>query len=111
MGEIKKYWNIEQVNSTPERWKFLTIFLKSVFNVLNKGIIPSENFDSSEISITFSSAGSDVTVAHSLGRIPSGYWVINRTAGFVIYDGSIDWTDEDITLRATALGTATILVF
>lgn len=111
MGLVSKYWNLEQVGPMPQRWKFLTIFLRNVFDILNKGIIPADNFDAAEISIVFGSSGSDVTIAHSLGRIPSGYWVIKRTAGFVVYDGSKEWTESEITLRATALGSATILVF
>jgi hypothetical protein len=91
------------------RW--LTIFLSQVKNVLNNGITPQDNWDGQIVSVTFSSADTDTLVSTRLRRIPTGYIVLSRDAALTVYDGDLSSSVGNIYLRASATGTARILVF
>jgi hypothetical protein len=54
----------------------------------------------------------DVEVPHDLDRVPMGYHVVGLSGNAVVYNGSVGWTAQALTLKASAAGTtATILVF
>ena len=61
--------------------------------------------------VEFTDADTDTEVPHSLDRVPLGYHVVGLSGNFVVYNGSIGWTAEALTLQASFPGTATILVF
>lgn len=91
------------------RW--LTIFLSQVKNILNNGILPQDNWDGQIVEITFSSANTDTLASTRLRRIPTGYIVLSRSVDLTVYDGAQASSVGNIFLRASAAGTARILIF
>src|SRR5208282_1661434 len=52
----------------------------------------------------------DFTVTHNLGRIPVGYWIMEKDRAVDVYTGSVVATTSQITLRAT-VASAVIRLF
>lgn len=95
----------------PELKKFLSIFGDNVVETINGNLDFSTNFNGKLMSVTFSSANSDVAVSHGLGRVPSGYLVYSRSASMVVYNGSSPSTSSVIYLKASATGTVGLFIF
>lgn len=91
--------------------RFLTLFGEQVARALNNGLDFETNFNSKSVSITFSSANTDASVAHGLGRVPVGYIIIGLSAALTVYDGVGANTTTNLFLRASATGTARLLVY
>ena len=91
------------------RW--VSVSLEEIIRAINGRIALTENVDAQNISITFSSANADVSFGHSLDRVPSGYVVISQTAALSVYLGSRAGTRDNFTLRSSAVGSVTILLF
>lgn len=43
----------------------------------------------------------DFSVTHTLGRIPTGFFIVRQGAAVQIYDGSVPWTKTTVSLKAT----------
>lgn len=91
--------------------KHLAIFAEQLLQALNGNLDFATNFNCKLLSITFSAAGTDTALPHGLGRVHTGYIVYSRSAGIVIYDGAQASTSTTLYLRATATGTASLIVF
>jgi hypothetical protein len=61
--------------------------------------------------VEFETADTDVTVDHDLTRVPMGYFVVGLSGNMTVYNGSVGWTAEQLSLRASAAGTASLLIF
>jgi hypothetical protein len=111
------YWNIENIkeNEDPEplkdRWKYLSIQLKSYYDLLNRGLRFSDNFNSKVLSAEFTLADTDTVFTHGLGFTPTGYITIGLSVAMIVYNGDGTWNNTDIVLKSDVVGTATILVF
>jgi len=78
----------------------------------SEGLIAGTRFRASiPTMVEFTAANADKFVSHTLGRVPEGFLVVGRDGGFIVYDGSEDWTESVIVLRATDVGIARVLVF
>lgn len=81
--------------------------------LLNKGLGFVDNFNC--VSVTVADTGganTEFTVAHSLKRIPTGYLVIRRDKGGVIYDSGTTFTVANIYLKCSVANAAiTVLIF
>jgi hypothetical protein len=90
----------------------LKVFWQNFLKVINYHVsfgTPSapENIDGSPLTATFTvSANTNQTFAHQLGRVPNGYIPTGKSAAGDVYDGTIAWTDEEITLKCTTTGAA-----
>lgn len=90
----------------------LKVFWQNFLKVINYHVsfgTPSapENIDGSPLTATFTvSANSDQTFPHQLGRVPNGYIPMAKSIAGDIYDGSVAWTKDTITLRCTSTGGA-----
>lgn len=102
--------NIAQVKPE-EVQRFVDIALSQIAQILNGRLTPADNFDCNILTITFSSANTDVSASHTLGREPVGYYCIGSTTATTLYDGSSANTAGLIYLRATVATTARVLVF
>lgn len=100
-----------QACPTADLPRFLTLFGEQVARILNNGLDFETNFNSKLVSLTFSSANVDTSVAHGLGRVPSGYIIIGLSADLTVYDGIGTNTTTNLFLRASATGTARLLVY
>lgn len=68
--------------------------------ILNRGVNFTENFDSR--SLSFSSSGTpnaENTVAHTLGRIPTGFIVTSIDKSANVYLGGTAWTSTNVYLK------------
>lgn len=81
--------------------------------VLNGGLGFSENFDA--VIVSFTSSGTpnaENTVAHSLGKAPTGFIVLNKNKAAHVFDGGTTWTADNIYLKVDVATTVVkILVF
>lgn len=111
MSKITQDNNIDLVSGDTERWRYAAIFLDQVKTILNKGITFGDNFSAKFVSVNFTAAATDYAVVHSLGRVPTGYIICSTSASMNVYTGSSAWTTSTIYLRASATGTALVLVF
>lgn len=106
----RNWWNVENVED-PKRWASLTIFLKDVYNILLKGITPTDNFRGTLVEVEFAAANTDTQIRHGLSFLPQNYFVVGTSAAMSIYDGSEDTTGVYIYLRSSAIGTARVFLF
>lgn len=95
----------------PDVKRFITLFAEQVLDIVNGKLDFGTNFNCKVVSVTFSSSATDTSVAHSLGHVPVGYFEIRKNASMIVYDGSVAWTASSISLRASATGTVSLVVF
>lgn len=91
--------------------KYLAKYAEEISRILTNGVDFQTNFNGKLLSITFSAANSDTALTHNLGRVPTGYLVYSKSAALIVYDGSLGSSESVIYLRASAPGTAGVIVF
>lgn len=106
----RNWWNVENVDEA-KRWSSATLFLKDVYNILLKGITPTDNFRGALFTVEFTAADTDVQIRHGLQFVPQNYFVVGCSAAMNIYDGSESATNTYFYLRSSAIGTARIFLF
>ena len=111
MSKITRETNIDLVEDNDKRWGFVSQFLDNIKELLNSGLKFSDNFDARIVSATFAAANTDLSVGHSLGRAPSGYVVLSLSASMIVYTGASAWTSSTVSLKSSAAGTASLLLF
>lgn len=94
-----------------EAFKYTTLALEQIGQLLNNGLSLSDNFDAKILTITFTAANTDLATVHGLGRVPTSYIQIGQTAAMSIYDGASANTSSLIYLRSDAAGTVRLVVF
>lgn len=107
------------VGETPPKDKYakdLETTLDKIFGkikqILNGGILFSDNFDAQLKTVTTAGADTEVSVAHTLKRTPTGYLVYSRDKAAVIYDSTTAWTANNIYIKANvATVTAKLIIF
>lgn len=75
--------------------------------ILDKGVSIDDNLD--WVSISFTSSGTpdaENNVAHTLGKIPTGFFVYDIDKGAVVYRGTTSWTASNIYLKVNTATTA-----
>jgi len=110
MGLIRKSEDLGNV-SDENKFRFIEIFLKDVKNVVNGGLDFASNLVFPFVSVNFTAANANLAVAHSLNRLPRGYFVISRSAAGIVYDGTLESSSTTIYLRSSAVMTAKIVFF
>lgn len=110
MSQITASTKLEAVKPE-ELGRFSEIFAEDVVRVVNGQLDFATNFTAKTISVTFSTPSVDVSVSHGLGRVPIGYIIVSLSAPLVVYTGIGAWSTGTITLRASAAGIATLLVY
>lgn len=110
MSLIQASSSIAQVKPE-EVARFVDIFFQDILRVVNGDIDFFNNVNCKIMSITFLAADTDSSVAHGLGRIPTGYIQVSSNAAMSLYDGSVPRDATTLYLRSNAVGTAGILVF
>jgi hypothetical protein len=82
-------------------------------SILNRGIKFTDNVDCRIVDYA-SNATPDAedTLAHGLGKVPTGYIVIGKDKAGTVYDGTTAWTATNIYLKCdTASVAAKLIVF
>ena len=111
MGRIKTPQDIHNCETWEEAQRFVSAMISACVQAINGGIDLVENCSTQVVSLTFSEANVQASVGHALKRVPQGYLLVGGTAAMSIYDGTTPNTDELLYLRASAAGTARVLVF
>lgn len=87
-------------------------FATDVQNLLNGQLSFADNFKAQIISVTFNAANTDMQINQNLNSVPSGYLVLRKSMSLDVYDGSQNvFTKSYVTLRSTAPGTVSLMVF
>lgn len=102
---------IDRLEKPEDAPRFTSLALAQVQQILNNGILFSDNFDAKQLSITFSTANTDTAAIHGLGRVPSGYILVGANAAMNVYDGASTSTSQVLYLKSSATGTARLLVY
>lgn len=81
--------------------------------IINRGLNFSDNFNCTISTVADTgAANTEFSIAHGLKRIPTGYLVIRRSAGGVVYDSGTTFTTANIYLKCTTANTTlTVIIF
>jgi len=110
VSKFKSFTTLSNLRTVEDISRYYSIIVDQLESILNGGIGFSDNLQSSISSVVFSTANSEVIVPHGLKVAPLGYVILTRSAALVVYDGSTEWTTEFISLKASASGTAKVMV-
>lgn len=99
--------------------KFDSDLIRSLFehddnmsSILDKGISFDENFDSVYVTFTTNGTpGTEVTVAHDLGRTPTGYIPVSKDKSADIYNTTASDKDNLYLKSDVASAVITLIVF
>ncbi len=80
-------------------------------DIFNKGFKIEDNFNANIVEVNFPIANSEVSITHTLNRIPKGFLALNINKAATIYDSGTTWTISEIYVKAsTAATTAKLLI-
>ncbi len=104
--------SISNVTSAEDVARFTSIALAQIVQLINGNISARDNLLLSVLTFTFAAAGAEVGVAHRLGVVPQGYYIVgSASAPPQVYDGVTATDATTLYLRATAPGTVRVAVF
>lgn len=74
---------------------------KNLTDILNRGISISDNLDCRLVTVTTDlTPGTEFSVAHTLGKVPTGYIVYGQNAAGSVYDGTTANTKTALYLKS-----------
>lgn len=93
--------------------KILTDMNINLDSILNRGIRFEDNVDCRLVSVTsHGTPGTEFSVAHTLGKTPTGWIVYGQTGAGTMYDGTTANTATTLFLRSDAASkTFRLIVF
>lgn len=101
---------LSNVRNQEELIRYASQDISGIADVINGGL-DFTNFRSTTIDVTFTAADTSQQITHKLGKIPTGYLVVKKSVSMVVYDGTMDPTEQDIFLKSSAIGTARLIIF
>lgn len=107
----RNWWNIQNISDDEERVQATTLFLKDVFNILNKGFTLTDNAKGAFLTVTFSLADTDTQIRHGLDFVPTNYLLCGSSVAMSVYDGTLSPDKTFIYLKTSAAGSARLFVF
>lgn len=111
MSKIVTVATASNVTTWEELRRWISSTVDDIVSTINGRLNLVENCQTRLVDVTFPSAGEEVKVPHSLKYIPNGYMLARSSAPLSLYDGKLAATANDIYLRASAPGTARVLIF
>lgn len=111
MGRIQAPNELGRIQDAGEFQRYVSRIILDIYNVINGQIDFGQNLRTQRIEHAFSQTNVEYAIPHFLGRVPSGYLVVGKTAAADVYDGSTSWTDRVIYLKASAAATIRLEVF
>jgi len=103
--------DLSNVSELSDVRRFTALSINQLASIVNNGLLFSDNFDATIVTVNFAANNVDQAIAHGLNRIPSGYIELTKSVAMIVYTGSGTWTTSSIYLRSNAVGTANILIF
>ena len=92
--------------------RFASISISKIQTIVNGNVDLIDNGANQILSFSFSKAGFDVGVAHSLGTVPRGYIQIGSSnTALTLANGATPNSTSTLYLQAGSTGTATVMVF
>jgi hypothetical protein len=111
MSKLTRSTNFTQLEEIEELKKFLALFGEEVVLTINGRLDFETNFACQLVRVTFSAASTDTAVAHSLGRVPTGFLLYYLDSPVAIYNGATANTSTTFYLRASNPATAKVILF
>ncbi len=100
-----------------ENLELLNSILIGIWGAINSGIEFGTVASSAEnvrctlkTFTTPATANSEFSVAHGLGKIPTGYWLSNTNLGCKMYDGGTANTDTNLYLKCDTVSVSGTLI-
>lgn len=103
--------NLSNITDATEFQKQASKAIAQISMAINGNIEPLTNLKCQQLAISFAAADIDTPFGHGLNRVPVGYFVIGASVAMSVYSGSVPMNSDVVTLRSSAAGTATILIF
>lgn len=111
MAQVKAPASFQGISDTLELGRFITGFIQALIQQVNGGLDFGANVRAyGPAPITFVTANTDVRIVHTLGKVPTGYLVVNSSVAMRVFNGATAWTQNTIFLRSDTVGVATIYV-
>jgi hypothetical protein len=90
-------------------------YWSNLVTVLNGNVsfgngVLSDNISGSWVSVTFSAANTNTTIAHNLNRLPVAYIPMSKLVTCDVYNGSVAPTKTQITLKCTVATTVLLWI-
>lgn len=108
--KVARFSDLNKIDDQDEFQRHSSAVTQNIVQVLSGQLSFADNFSSQTISVTFTAANTDTTVAHTLGRVPDHYLIGSKSVSCDVYTGSIAATKSSITLRATAPATVVVIL-
>lgn len=103
--------NLDGVQNIKELVPWISQAFRNILIGLNGKLTIFDNVTPDLVTVVFPTANVEVSVPHTLGVIPMGYFPTKKTVSMVIYDGATTNTENRIYLKSSAAGTAKIWLF
>lgn len=103
--------DISNSKTLEEIVRFCAKLFREIRDIINGGIVFSDNFSAKIQDVSFTAANSETQVEHNLGRIPTGYLMLSATAAAILYSGAQAADEKFIYLKSSAITTAKVMVF
>jgi predicted acetyltransferase len=93
--------------------RVLSQWAQGIKSILDRGISFDDNVDARRVSVTSDGIpGTEFSVAHSLGKVPTGYIVYGQDKAGSVYDGATPNTATTLYLKSdAATGLFRLIVF
>lgn len=101
---------LSNVEGLEQLQRFVSQDIQAIVGVVNGRLSLTDNLQTSLVTVTFTGT-STVQVPHTLGIVPTGYIPVKLSADIRVFDGVGENTRQDIYLKASGAGTATLLIF
>lgn len=109
--KIKASGSLSNVEAIADIKKFVSIFQDQVITAINGNISFSDNVFAKLVNFTFPGANKTIGVAHGLGNLPAGYFLVGSNAALSLFDGDQKNTIDTLFLQSNAAGVARVMVF
>lgn len=103
--------DVGNLSSYEQLQRFSANLFREIRTVVNNGITFTDNFNAKVVSVSFATANEEVRIEHNLGRIPTGYLLLQTSAATTLYDGVSPNTVDYVFIRASGVADTTVMVF
>lgn len=111
MGKLKNIFDTSNLSTVEQLTRFVSIAFQEIVSVVNGNLDFGENIRSQQLDVIFDIANSEVSISHTLGRVPNGAFLVKSDVSTNIYNGTSDNTSSTIYLRSSAVANTTVVVF
>lgn len=111
MGKVTLVGECPKTDKVDELREWISSLSKDLVQQINGNITIFDNLKVNVLDVTFLFANTDTTIRHTLGKVPTGYWLVKTNVATQLYTGDLPATTTDLTLKATTSAITKVLVF